>query len=49
MHRGRKGNNITINFSGPMELLNLYEILAAPLKKARKSFREVMGRNAKIP
>ena len=49
MHRGRGGNNITINFAGPMELLNLYEILAAPLKKARKSFRDVMGRNAEIP
>ena len=49
IHRGRGGNKITINFSGPMELLNLYEILAAPLKKARKSFRDVVGRNAKIP
>ena len=49
MHRGRKGNKITINFSGPMELLDLYEILGAPLKKARKRFRDVIERNVKIP
>lgn len=49
IRRSLGGDKITIEFSGPLDLLDKYEALSAPLKKAKKRFRTVMGRDAKIP
>ncbi len=49
IRRSRAGDKITIEFTGPLDLLDKYEALSEPLKNAQKRFRTVIGRNAKIP
>ena len=49
VRRSQGGDRITIEFSGPLDLLDKYDALSAPLKNAKKRFRTVIGRNAKIP
>ena len=49
LRRSRAGDKITIEFSGPRDLLDKYDVLSAPLKRAGKRFRTVAGRDTKIP
>jgi len=49
LRRSRSGDKITIEFNGPADLLGKYDVLSAPLRKARKRFRKVAGRGAEIP
>ncbi len=49
IRRSRGGDKITIEFSGPLDLLGKLNTLAKPLKTAKNRFRTVVGRNAKIP
>jgi ParB family transcriptional regulator, chromosome partitioning protein len=49
IRRSRGGDKITIEFTGPLDLLGKLSTLAKPLKTARSRFRTVVGRNAKIP
>ena len=49
IHRSQKGVKITVEVSGPMDLVEKFEALIEPVKKARKRFRDILGRDEEIP
>ena len=49
IHRSQKGDKITVEVSGPTDIVDKLEALIEPIKKARKRFRDILGRDEEIP
>ena len=49
IHRSQKGDKITVEITGPMDIVDKLEALTEPIKKARKRFKKVVGWENDIP